>query len=133
MDAGRGMSHVIARLETHRLVWRPVRTLACVPGPLHYQHVPFIGMSVWPAHDARGKAIDDQIEARLGRIAFDDRGLDAKLVAFRGGPRQLVEILPKERPRRKLSRFSLAVRRRRRPTRTLRRHSGRLTHQTKDQ
>src|SRR5262245_40299104 len=62
-----------------------------------------------PTHHPCRKSIDDEIEAWLRGIALEHGCLNAKLVAFSGGPRQLVEILTKERPVGKPSEFSLSI------------------------
>ena len=105
------MTHVLAGLEPDFLRRLPrLGSLAGVPRALDHDAVPLVRVRVRPAHHARRKSIDREIEARLRRVAFEDRGLHAKLVVLGRVPLELVDVEPDEFARRERAELGLPIR-----------------------
>src|SRR6266571_3151 len=93
------MPHVLTGLQSELLCRRPfLRPLAGVPRALQHDAVPLVRMRMRPAHHARGKLVDREIETGIRRIAFEDSRLHAKLVVLRSVPLQVVEVQADEFP-----------------------------------
>src|SRR5688572_17929448 len=92
MVGARGMTHVIARLQRHRLLWPEHIAFIRVPRAPEDDGVALVGMVMGAAHNPRRKLVDHQVIPRLGGIALDDDLLHAGGVAFDRLPLELIEL-----------------------------------------
>src|SRR5262245_35577223 len=80
MIHSRRVLHEAPDLQGNRFVWCRLIPLASIPPAFDHGTVAVLAMLMWPAHYARWKLHLNDVEPRLHRVAFNDRGFEAETI-----------------------------------------------------